>query len=173
MTTFAVLATGPSMSQAIADSVRHLRRIAVKDAYRLAPDADAVVATDRDWWRRELPLKFAGRKFGVGPPKGVEPVPFGGPISSSTNSGLLALHVAIQVFSASRVELYGIDLSSARGAHYFGAHIGRKATTAARFEVFKRQFAQYAVPKGVTVVNCSPDSELKAFPFAELLSNAA
>jgi hypothetical protein len=173
-TTFAVLATGPSMSQAVADSVRHLRRVVVKDARRLAPDAEALVATDRDYWRKRDPsaTAFAGRKFGVNPPRGIEAVSTSGPISSATNSGLLGLHVAI-LLGARRVELYGIDLSSKRGAHYFGAHVDRRNTTDARYEVFKRQFAVYPVPRGVEVINCSTESELRVYSFGHLLSDAA
>jgi hypothetical protein len=44
--TVAVLATGPSMDQALADSVREHKRIAVRRAFRFAPDADMLVALD-------------------------------------------------------------------------------------------------------------------------------
>jgi hypothetical protein len=166
VTTFAVLATGPSMSQAVADRVKHLGRIAVKDAHRLAPDADALVATDRSWWKRDASvLKFAGRKFGVNPPHGGIEAVRHGVISTSTNSALLGMHVAIHVFGAQRVELYGVDMTGERGAHFFGPHVGRPNTKPERFEVFKLQFARYPVPKGVEVVNRTPGSALLCFPF--------
>lgn len=44
--TVAVLATGPSMTQELADSVRQHKRIAVRRAFRFAPDADLLVALD-------------------------------------------------------------------------------------------------------------------------------
>jgi hypothetical protein len=44
--TVAVLATGPSMNQALADSVKQYPRIAVRRAMRFAPDADMLVAID-------------------------------------------------------------------------------------------------------------------------------
>jgi len=44
--TVAVLASGPSLTQEVADSVKHLPRIAVRRAFRLAPDADLVLALD-------------------------------------------------------------------------------------------------------------------------------
>lgn len=167
MTTFAVLATGPSMSQAVADGIRHVRRIAVNDAFRLAPDADALVANDASWWQKHPEaLRFAGRKFSVNPrAREIERVLPEATIASGTNSALLALHVAIKVFRATRVELYGVDMTSERGAHYFGPHEGLPNTKPERFEVFKRQFAQYAVPKGVSVVNCTKGSALLCFPF--------
>lgn len=167
MTTFAVLATGPSMSQAVADSVRHHRRIAVNDAFRLARDADALVANDAAWWKLHRDaIGFAGRKFAVNPQNSAVERVYGPKVSTTTNSTLLAMHVAIQVFGATRVELYGVDMSADRGAHYFGPHVGLANTKPARFDVFKRQFAAYSVPAGVSIVNHTKGSALQCFPFA-------
>lgn len=44
--TVAVLASGASLTQEAADSIKHLPRIAVRRAVRLAPDADMVLALD-------------------------------------------------------------------------------------------------------------------------------
>lgn len=44
--TVAVLASGASLTQEAADSVKHLPRIAVRRAFRLAPDADMLIALD-------------------------------------------------------------------------------------------------------------------------------
>lgn len=44
--TVAVLASGPSMSQELADSVLSLRRICARRAVRFAPDADMLVTLD-------------------------------------------------------------------------------------------------------------------------------
>lgn len=44
--TVAVLATGPSMTQELADSVQQYPRIAVRRAMRFAPDAEMLVAID-------------------------------------------------------------------------------------------------------------------------------
>lgn len=154
------------MSQAVADSVRHLRRVAVSNAYELAPDAEAMAATDRAWWREHpKALRFKGRKFGVRAPDGVESVA----MPTGTNSALLALHVAVRILGATRVELYGLDMSSSNGAHYFGAHATLRNTLPHRFDVFKAQFAKYALPDGVEVVNCTPGSALLCYPFRESL----
>ena len=49
---FSILATGPSMSQAVADRARELGSVlAVNDAFELAPWADGLVANDINWWR--------------------------------------------------------------------------------------------------------------------------
>ena len=47
--TVAVLASGPNMSQEVADALREHRRIVVNFTHRLAPDADMLVALDGNW----------------------------------------------------------------------------------------------------------------------------
>lgn len=165
MTTWAVLASGPSMSQEVADSVRSLSVVAVSNTYELAPWANAVVSGDRTWWTNNPQAKeFAGEKFCglcVEPPKGV--TKFSGAMSGS-NSALLAIQIAVNK-GATRVLLLGVDL---HGKHYFGDHKPPlKNPTDQRMEVFKRQFAAYK-PNGVEIINCSPDSALKCYPFGEV-----
>lgn len=158
MTTFAVLATGPSMSQAVADSVRgKCGVVAVSDAYRLAPWADALASNDRVWWLHHVEaLKFAGPKFTSGTVDGVEKMSHRG----GSNSGLLGIRVAMRL-GATRVLLLGYDMG---GTHYFGPHPEPlKNTLPARFEIFKQQFARFEHP-GVEIVNCTPDSALTCFP---------
>lgn len=57
--TVAILATGPSMTQALADSLRKHRTIAVNHAFRVAPWADALVALDGGFFLEEF-KDFAG-----------------------------------------------------------------------------------------------------------------
>ena len=166
MTTWAVLATGPSMSKAIAGAVHgRCRVVAVSDAYRLAPWADVLVSADCAWWNEHPDaLKFAGRKFSAygGSNRGIEP--FKAP--SGANSGLLGLMVAVHL-GATKILLCGVDLHSP-GNHFFGRHPDNlKSTTADRLETFKAQFHRYR-PKGVDIVNCSPGSALKAYPMGRL-----
>ena len=44
--TVAVLASGPSLTKELADSVKHLPRICARRAVRMAPDADMIIAMD-------------------------------------------------------------------------------------------------------------------------------
>jgi hypothetical protein len=44
--TIAVLGSGPSLTQELADSVRQFKRIAVRRAFSFAPDADMLVSLD-------------------------------------------------------------------------------------------------------------------------------
>lgn len=163
---FAVLATGPSMSQAVADSVQgRCKVVAVSDAYRLAPWADALVSSDAAWWNQHPEaLNFAGKKYGAMPDfkpvEGVERLKIG----SGTNSGLLGLHVAVML-GATTILLAGFDLG---GSHFFGPHPAPlKNTTPERFEVFKKQFAHFK-PRSVRIVNCTPNSGLTCYPMGDL-----
>lgn len=162
MDVFAVLATGPSLTQAQVDAVRHLRVIAVSDACRLAPWAEVLVSADRAWWRHHRPT-FAGRRVSALDVPGIDTEIENGLVMGS-NSGLLALHVAVKM-GAKRVLLLGLDLG---GTHFFGPHPeGLKNTKPQRFEVFKRQFADYK-PRGVEIINCTPGSTLTCYPRADL-----
>lgn len=167
MVTFAVLATGPSLSQEIVDKVRgRCGAIAVSDAYKLAPWADALVSQDKAWWRHHMEaLEFAGRKFIGVPPDQIRGVEHAAGVISGCNSGLLGCHVAVTVFKATRLLLLGLDL---QGSHFFGFHPpGLKNTKPERFAVMRKQFEQWP-HKGVEVINCTPGSSLTCFPMATL-----
>lgn len=160
--TWAVLASGPSMSQEVADSVRGLRVIAVSNTYELAPWAEIRVSNDRTWWvNNPKALDFEGEKFCglcIETPKTVTKFP--GAISGG-NSGLLALQVAVSK-GAKRILLFGVDLC---GSHYFGDHPSPlRNPSEKRFETFQKQFAFFK-PAGVEIINCSPESKLRAYPF--------
>lgn len=170
MSTWAILASGPSMNQEVADYVRGKCRVAaVSDTYRLAPDADVLVSADRAWWDAHPKAReFKGIKIGCMPYwqaiHGVDlfPAPYG------VNSGLLALMYAVHA-GAKKVALLGLDLHSP-GEHFFGRHPDKlKSTTQSRMDTFKRQFENYQ-PGGVEIYNCTPGSALTAYPHRELES---
>jgi hypothetical protein len=162
--TWVVLATGPSMSQAIADQVRWCNVVAVSNAYAIAPCADAMAATDGKWWKAHPEaLKFEGRKFTAAPSfvnldESIERLQ----IDCSTNSGLLGLMVAVKL-GAKRVLLCGLDMHSP-GKHFFGEHKAPLRSSKQRhLDLHKRQFMNYR-PKGVEIINCTPGSALEAYP---------
>lgn len=170
---FAVLATGPSLTLSIADSVRdRCHVVAVSDAHRLAPWADALASTDGKWWKAHPEaLEFAGRKFTAAPSfvqlDGVERMP----VDTATNSGLLGLMVAVKL-GATRVLLCGLDMHSP-GQHFFGRHPSPLRHSEQRhLELHKRQFAQYK-PRGVEIINCTPGSALQAYPMGNLETELA
>lgn len=154
------------MSQQIADSVRHLPGVVVVcDAYQLAPWADALVCADRGWFEiHPDALQLAGRKFSGTPVQHVERLLPTEEFQSGTNSGMQGMRVARDVFGATRILLFGFDMG---GEHYFGRHPQPlQNTTPERFAVFLKQFDRWR--GGCEVINCTPGSALKQFPFMEL-----
>lgn len=162
MTTLAVLATGPSMSQAVADEVRDAgcRAVAVSDAYRLAPWADALVSHDAGWWNvHQDALQFQGRKFCSVPRRGTETLPVSPEFGHGCNSGLQGMRVARDLYGATRILLLGFDM---HGTHFFGKHQEPlRNTSATRRREMLAQFGQWR--GGCEVVNCTPGSALKQF----------
>lgn len=168
MTTWAVLATGPSMSQSVANAVRgRCCVVAVSDAYKLAPWANVLVSADKAWWdHNPEALRFPGKKYGAMPEFNAVPGVERFRVSGGTNSGLLGLMVSVHL-GATKVLLCGFDMHSP-GEHFFGRHPKPlKSTTADRMAAFRRQFMTFK-PKGVEIINCTPGSELKVYPMGRL-----
>jgi hypothetical protein len=164
---FAILCTGPSMSQAVADSVRHLRVVAVNNAYELAPWAEALAANDHAWWRKNPEArKFEGRKFSTNTILGVERLQAPMLVKSDSCSGVLALEVAKHL-GATRILLYGVDM---RGSHYFGEYSnGLLNTTEERRKIHMRQFAAWGrANPSIEVLNATPGSKLACFPMQKI-----
>jgi hypothetical protein len=159
-----LLAPGPSMSMALADSVRGGFAGVVSNSFELAPWADFLAAQDRSWWHTHPQAKeFAGRKFTGNRIKGIETVEGS---ATNWNSGVLALQSAVQL-GATRILLYGFDM---HGTHFFGPYTnGLSNTKEIRRKVHLRQYEIWAKShKGVEVINCTPGSALKCFPFEKL-----
>lgn len=164
--TFAVLATGESLTQAQVDSVRHLRVIAVSDAYRLAPWAEALVSADGAWWRHHDPV-FPGRRFSAKGDIGTEHLDG---LPSGLNSGVLGIRVARHL-GAKRIILLGFD---GHGSHFFGLHPEPLKNTS---EAVRRIHAQQHMREasscnyyGIQVINCTPGTALHQYP-TETLEN--
>lgn len=164
----AILAGGPSMSQAVADSARGYYRIAINDAFRLAPDAEMLYAADPEWWQAHPEaLRFAGRRVVARPNRvdGVEyispePVTLGG-----GNSALRAAHIAAAE-GAAGIRLYGVDLRDDEVTHWHGAHEhGLRNPSPVVFARVRAAWERWALRPGIPpVVNCSSRSALECFP---------
>ena len=181
--TVAVLASGPSMSQEVADKVRGLHAIVVNDTYKLAPWADILYAADRRWWEANPEAaQFAGVKLcGQGGmlPDGVSVMMKSGTdgfdpnpnfVRTGNNSGYAAVHVAIHT-GAARILLCGFDM---HGTHWFGDHT--KSTPSGRRlsnpheSSFARWIARFQSLKGAgaEIINCTPGSAMKCFEYKPL-----
>ncbi len=171
MRTAVILASGPS-AQPI--TVRPgIDLIAVCDAYRLAPSADAIVAQDREWWSLHRDAAAAPcLRYSVNDIEDISPGAVkvkGAIVGTGTNSGALAIYVAVVYRWAQKILLSGFDMN---GDHFFGAHPKPLAnTTAERFDTFRRQFLmvkEVCEKLGIEVVNCTPDSTLTCFRMSTL-----
>lgn len=160
-----VIASGQSVTQAMADRVRHLPTVAAGDGYQLAPWARAIVACDRGWWMEKSKHldSYAGERWSPDPHPGpfdcIHPLRN---INTNTNSGLLGLDYWVRR-GAKRILLLGIDM---QGTHFFGRHEKLQNTPPGQFAIFIWQFDRYAgqMAKDVEVINCSPISALTCFP---------
>jgi hypothetical protein len=184
--TVAVLASGPSLTREAVEAVQHVPCIAVNNTHRLAPWAWALYAADEEWWHHDSNADahlFAGHRVTVGDipgtlrlrntgRSGYDTDPYS--IRTGGNSGYQALHVALHT-GASTVLLLGCDM---HGCHWHGKHAwGLRETAPSTYQSWIIEFRKLAtqLPAGVRVINCSPDSELDAFPrmtIAEALCEA-
>lgn len=164
MTTWALLAPGPSASAELAESIRHLPTGAVSNAYQLAPWAQFVAASDAAWWRKYPEAMKFPERYAMAPVGGVERVwsQFGAPC----NSGVLALEV-VKMKGAKRVILLGFDM---RGDHFFGRYTnGLTNTSPDRRRAHLRQYEAWAKANpDIEVINCTEGSALTCFPMARI-----
>ncbi len=196
--TCAVLASGPSMTREVAQAVRQsgVKVIAVNNQGidtngkpAMAPWADIMYASDATWWlhnKREA-LKFAGRKVTIAQQSNVIPntiaddvhvMGHGGVagfderlthLRTGSNSGYAATHLAIHL-GAARIVLCGFDMRSIGGkAHWFGDHHWR-GPHRADYSIFLYHFRNAAAEfsRRAEIINATPGSALKCFPFIDL-----
>lgn len=186
-----VAATGPSLTADVAHAclaahaIGAYKMLAVSDAWRLMPWADALYSCDAAWWDHHKGTSFAGprwsshkvdgndklecaRRWGLNLAHGRGDAGFSsdpGFIHYGSNSGFQAINLAMH-FGARQILLVGFNLCEVDGKrHFFGDHPGR-LQRGAKYERFLPAFAAAArrLPFGVSIVNCTPQSALKCFP---------
>lgn len=180
--TVAVLASGPSMSKEVTDLVRRagIPAIAVNNTYQLAPWAEMLYAADYQWWNEHRDaFDFDGLKVTIGTEtprihrlertgnEGFDPNP--SCLRTGSNSGYQAIHIAAHA-GASRILLCGMDM---RGGHWHGAHPEPlKNASKEHYEFWaERKFSSLKTAldaRDVKILNCTPDSAIKDFEFANL-----
>lgn len=163
MSTWALLAPGPSASADLAGRLRGMRLGAVNNACQLAPWAEFIAAADRGWWLKHTEyLRLPGRKFCTISHPETEWMKVPG--IAGVNSGVFAMEVAKHL-GATRILLFGFDM---HGTHFFGSYVnGLRNTKPERRLVFLEQYAQWATANpAIEVLNCTSGSALKCFPMA-------
>lgn len=190
--TVVCLAPGPTLTEDLIATVAAARVpvIAVNDAHRLAPWADVLYSSDRNWWRYYdgVPT-FGGARVGIGTKPGdrspvvvpsrvavdvlthtghdgLELSPDG--LRSGLNSGYAAINLAVHT-GAARIVLLGYTLGEVGGrSHFFGSHPKRlHTTTPPQYATYRRAYDTLVAPLralGVVVVNATPGSWLDCFP---------
>ena len=184
--TVAILASGPSMSQEVADRVarRALRTIAINTTFQLAPWADMLYAADGMWWERHWKQAkgFQGLKVTIEPNFKPELLMLGNDktapdgfcdnpsrVRSGSNSGYQAICIATHA-GAKRIELYGFDMRSIKNQHHWhGVHPSplrnHGESMYPRWIAYYDSLVKEMTKRGIEVINCTPNSALKAFPF--------
>lgn len=185
-------ATGPSFHVEHAELIEatrasaggRLRVLAINDAYRLLPFADALYACDAKWWAVHEPAtrEFRGERWTqsfaaaeayglrlVHAEKGEGLARRAEAIYASSSSGYQALGLA-HLWGARRIILVGYDYQRTGGlGHFFGEH--PKPLTQGNLSTLARPFpalAQKLAAAGVAVVNCTGETALRCFARARL-----
>lgn len=180
--TVVCLGGGPSLCAEDVDYCRGKATVlAINDAWRLAPWADALIASDAAWWAhyRGVPaytgLKFCLEASAAKWPgvqvlrntgaEGLETEPTG--VRTGRNTGAAAINLAVH-FGAARVLLLGYDMEAKdeNRSHWFGGHpLGLRGGSP--YALFRQMCATMVAPLaalGVTVINCSRHTALTCFP---------
>jgi len=196
-----VAATGPSLTPDVAEACLEARTagthrvLAVSDAYRLMPWADALYSLDEKWWDHHKGAKpFGGvrwsahdethsHKIECAARHGLRLVHGKAEKGFSTdrscihycgNSGFQAVNLAIR-FGAREIVLVGFNLQHVRGSsHFFGEHPeGVRKSQRSPYERFiadfviaeKRLRLEANPPR---IINATPATALTCFPQASL-----
>lgn len=186
--TVVCLATGPSLTQADVDYVRGKAKvIAINDAYRLAPWADALYACDAKWWgwHKGVP-EFTGPKWSMdgspwnntratypdiqrlrnSGPDGLEHHP--GALKNGRNSGYQAINLAVH-YGAAKIVLLGYDMQPSGGkSHFFGEHPNRQQSPYAQFRLRFTGLVKPLAKLQIAILNCTRRTALNCFPKAAL-----
>lgn len=201
--TVIVAATGPSLTAEVAERCQMARDragiavLAVSDAWKLMPWADALYSNDSAWWRCHKGTAFPGEKWSAhhdnGNDKLAVAMEYGiklvagktdpgfsfdpSCIHYGGNSGYQAVNLTI-LRGAARILLVGFDMREVPvrtesgidlKRHFFGDHPAPLRNTSSYHEFIKRFTVAARQLRGcVEVVNCTPGSALRCFPMMSL-----
>jgi hypothetical protein len=187
-----VAAPGPSLTPEVAQACRiarwfkQWRIMAVQDAYRRMPFADAMYGCDERWWKvHDGAREFKGERwtthedgegsgndksgiaeYGLRYVRGKTAEGFSrdpSVIHYGHNSGFQAVNLAM-LRGVSRIVLVGFDM---RRGHFFGDHPA-PLHNRDEFGLFVEAFRAAAPSSTVPIVNATPGSALDAFPMVTL-----
>jgi hypothetical protein len=177
---------GPSLRDFDFDRLRGLGIVvAINEALRVLPFADAVLSIDTKWWNRRFGLvrSFEGERIAIVPDDyvirhrratrlyrvpatGISPLP--GAVHTGENSGYAALGLAI-MRRAKRIYLLGYDMTEP--GHFHHGYTWQTRYGAADYPRWSAMFGTLAVEaaaRRIAVINCNPNSAIRCFPFQPL-----
>ena len=180
-----VIGGGPSLAGFEFDRLRDRGIVlAVNDAIKAVPFADAVVSIDTVWWthRKQFLRSFGGEKIAIVPPShktepGVtryardnramisrDP----GVVCTGENSGFAAIGLAF-MRRARVIHLLGFDMTAP--GHFHSGYEWRCRYGAKDYPRWAGMFGvlqDEAVARGSRIVNLNPASAIRCFPFATI-----
>ena len=189
MTSWFIIASGPSLTKEDVNLLKGQKVIAINDNYLLAPWADVLYACDPIWWmwhneRSELKAfkgqKWTQRESWESSDKaaieknhalnwidskcemGLSTDP--AYIHQGSNSGIQAINLAYH-FGARRIVLLGFDMMETGGkAHWFGEHPNRSHPKFSNLLKFYNHVAEQAPKIGLEIINATRETALTCFP---------
>jgi hypothetical protein len=184
-----VAAPGPSLTPEVGQRCSIYTVLAIKEAYRLIPQAEVLYGCDGKFWdRRDGCMDFGGekwsshgghsidnkerwyKKYSLNLVRGKAGNTFSFDpkhIHYGSNSGFQAINLAL-LFGVTDIVLVGFDMRAVEGnAYFFGNHPTRTKVPYDRFAP-KFEEAAKALPKRIRIVNATPGSALTAFPIMSL-----
>lgn len=185
--TVVCLGGGPSLTTDVRDFAvirGRSRVIAINDAYRLAPWADALWASDKKWidWHDGVP-SFTGPKYTISSHdttdrpdwtvlrntgfEGLETDPTG--LRTGFNGGYQAINLAVHL-GAARIVLLGYDMAPNPDgpSHWFGEHPDKMPSPYPHMRAAFDSLVTPLADLGIDIINCSRRTALKAFPCRSL-----
>jgi hypothetical protein len=177
----AICGSGPSLDIKTVNTLLSYRNsgvidmiMAISDAGIMRiPEADVLVSHDTSWWMANPgAFNFKGDKWssrGVSRTRAFETK--GINVFGGMNSGLFAMFIARDEYTAKKIFLFGFEMHRRNGQHFFGPHTAKygervlKNTDEKTFKIHARQFDRFS---GCEVFNCTKDSDLKRFPFLDI-----
>lgn len=159
-----LVAPGPSLTKSLCESLRGENVGAVSNAFELAPFANFIAASDRDWWiKNRAALDVECEKYSIiGYDCRVVQTHVPG-MRGTCNSGVLALEISKRK-GARKIYLHGFDM---HGSHFFGDYTnGLINTTDARRKIHLQEYRAWAeMNNNIEVINCTVGSAIDCFPF--------
>lgn len=148
--------------------------IAINESWRLVPWADVLYATDGVWWTDNHGVpEFEGKRMTSSPHAWAQFRKDGMDLfmAAGATSGTRAIYLAERL-GANPVLLVGFEMHCDNGIHWHPPHNGRLRNPGENEMAVWREDIERLAPifagRGMRIINCTPTSALKCFPYVPL-----